>query len=497
MGAVDAVVFDLYGTLLEVGSRSIHREVPRLLGGRREKWMELLRGPLLTRSFPDDGAFVRFVAESLAPGAPAEALEACLASVRREIASVSPVPGILALLSFYKRRGLKLGLVSNLSSVHKEPLERYRIPELLDAMALSCEEGTTKPDPQIYLRLLGRLGVAPERSLFVGDFGPNDVKAPAALGMKTAGVGVAGHHAAVLAVPELGLLDVEGGTFAPLLTAGDTVALGGTPLVVESLAAIPDDDLGRYNLVFRVVAKDSAGAARRLYVKRFLLPETAWLEEFAYRLQRATGLVACEAVVKPGVEPLIVVSEAPGGKLEGALDVETAREAGRHFGFGFLFSNADLRPRNAFLARSNGGAPRLTVVDLEHCLFNLAIDTTGLAHPERPQTFDAMTADELASRTRRRVLTRKTSPRARKTFLEGASRDSAIGRAFDEGFQEFYAEQRRRAGELVDLVSERVRSSPPLVIGTQSYRRAMATPDVEDIRARLAMTPSEAVDWMW
>ena len=39
----------------------------------------------------------------------------------------------------------------------------------MDAFALSYEVGRTKPDPAIFLRACGMLGVDPERTLMVGD----------------------------------------------------------------------------------------------------------------------------------------------------------------------------------------------------------------------------------------------------------------------------------------------------------------------------------------
>lgn len=496
--ALRAIAFDLYGTLLRIGRRAIHREVPRLLSAPHERWMDLVRGSLLTTAFPDDAALVRFVCDELAPDHTPQAEAACLEAVRREVLSVEALPGVQSLLSFLKRRGYKLGLLSNLSSAHVAPVARFGLAELFDATVFSCDEGITKPAPEIYARLLARLGVEAQATLFVGDSGPNDVEAPAALGMRTAGIKTDGRDLSLHVATELGHVVLEDPALPRLLHPGQEFEMG-SRFCVEKIRALADDEQGRYNLVAAVDAKRLDGRrpeTSRFYVKRFLLPETAYVEELAYSLQRAAGLHVCDAAVLEGREPLLFISEAPGQKLEGALTPDAAFEIGKHFGFGFLFSNADLRPRNAFRHVENG-VTRVTIVDMEHCLFNLAIDTAGLAEPYRKETFDRMPEAERAARIKKRVLSRKTSSRARKAFLGDAPRASDIGRAYDAGFLEFYARQRLQTRALEDLIADRIRREPPLVIGTHSYRRAMAEIDLEDIRARLALPPEEALGWMW
>ena len=41
--------------------------------------------------------------------------------------------------------------------------------ELIDEPLFSCVEGLVKPDPDLYLRACGRLGVKPRDCVYVGD----------------------------------------------------------------------------------------------------------------------------------------------------------------------------------------------------------------------------------------------------------------------------------------------------------------------------------------
>jgi HAD superfamily hydrolase (TIGR01509 family) len=486
-----AILFDLYGTLVAARERPFSRGLPAALGVSRAAWIALLRADLLTRDFPDPAAFAAFVAATLAPERQAEAAAACAALIDAECASVGPAPGVASLLAFLKRRGIKLGLVSNLASPFKAPVGALGLAAAFDAAVYSCDEGLTKPDPDIYTRALARLGVSAEQALFVGDNLPNDVHAPAALGLRTAGVRVAGRDATLDSVAELGLLDLAGTPFTRLLGTGDVVAAGEVRGRVLDVAPTPDGEQGRYNLVFRCGVEGPNGG-EVIYAKRFLLPETVHVETFAYRLQALTGLPACAAALHPGPEPLLLVTSAPGRKWDQDLNEETAYALGGHFVFALLFSNADIRPRNAFV---DGG--QVTLVDLEHCFFNLAIDTAGLAAPERPETFHRMPADELAARTKKKVLSARATSRARRSFFADTARGSPIDEAFHAGFLDFHRRQQARADELGDALIARVHAEPPLVIGTHGYRRALAEVDVADIRARLATDAQAAYDATW
>lgn len=489
---VEAVLFDLYGTLVHARQRPFSRGLPAALGVSRAAWISLLRDGLLTRRFESDAAFAAFVAEALAPDRAGAAAE-CLALVEAECASVTLVPGVASLLAFLKRRGIKLGLVSNLASPFKAPVASTGLASAFDAALYSCDEGLTKPDAEMYGRALSRLGVAPTQALFVGDSLRNDVQAPAELGLRTAGVGVSGRDATLASAAELGLIDLSTSPLTRLLGSGSVVAVGDVRGTIDGIASASDDEQGRYNLVFRCLVTEPHGRGV-VYVKRFLLPETVHVEAFAYRLQAIVGVPACAAAIHPGSEDLLLITAAPGQKWDAAhaLSEDTAYALGAHFVFALLFSNADIRPRNAFV---DGG--RVTMVDLEHCFFNLAIDTAGLAAPDRPETFNRMSAAEIAARTRKQVLSARATSRARRSFFADTPKDSAIDQAFHAGFIDSYRRQQSQASTIEAVLRERVRADPPLVIGTHGYRRALAEVDVADICGRLAADAEDAYARTW
>jgi putative hydrolase of the HAD superfamily len=81
-----------------------------------------------------------------------------------------------------RRAGVRTGLVSN--SWGEEGYDRSRFGELFDVLVISGEIGIRKPAPEIYALAAERLGLAPERCVFVDDLGGN-LKPAAQIGMAT------------------------------------------------------------------------------------------------------------------------------------------------------------------------------------------------------------------------------------------------------------------------------------------------------------------------
>jgi putative hydrolase of the HAD superfamily len=51
--------------------------------------------------------------------------------------------------------------------------EQWQIDDAFDHIIISAEEGLLKPDPQIYHRVLDRIGVPAEQAVFIDDFAKN------------------------------------------------------------------------------------------------------------------------------------------------------------------------------------------------------------------------------------------------------------------------------------------------------------------------------------
>jgi phosphoglycolate phosphatase len=175
-GALDAVVFDLDGTLVDTA--------PDLGGALNRLLAEHGRVPIgadgIRRMIGDGAAKLverGFAATGGLPAALPSLVERFLAIYEPNIAETSrPFPGVVETLERLKAAGLRLGVCTN------KPDEATR--RLLAALDLSRhftavsggDVPARKPDARHLLGVLRDLDASPTRSLMVGD-SPNDVAA--------------------------------------------------------------------------------------------------------------------------------------------------------------------------------------------------------------------------------------------------------------------------------------------------------------------------------
>jgi putative hydrolase of the HAD superfamily len=72
-------------------------------------------------------------------------------------------------LTWLRSRGVLISLVSNCADTTRVLLEHLGIIPLVDAVVLSCEIGSMKPYPEMYITALDELGVAAVDAVFIDD----------------------------------------------------------------------------------------------------------------------------------------------------------------------------------------------------------------------------------------------------------------------------------------------------------------------------------------
>ncbi len=188
--APDAIVFDLFGTLVGFSFDDWDAFGARLAEHFRAPRAEFVR--LL-----DEGYFRLEVGlvtlpemlEQVARDAGGEASAPRVAdAVRRwnafQATQMVPYPDAAPALALAKQRGCPVGLISNAPPPLHElwpasPLARY-----VDAVAFSYQVGVRKPEPGIYAEICRELHVAPERCLFVGDGSSRELSGARDFGMQ-------------------------------------------------------------------------------------------------------------------------------------------------------------------------------------------------------------------------------------------------------------------------------------------------------------------------
>ena len=88
------------------------------------------------------------------------------------------------LLLELRRRGIKVGLITNTFSDERDLIRSSKLFPLFDATRISYEEGVLKPDTSMYQSIMIELGVTPDECLYVGDGGSRELFAARDIGMK-------------------------------------------------------------------------------------------------------------------------------------------------------------------------------------------------------------------------------------------------------------------------------------------------------------------------
>lgn len=95
-----------------------------------------------------------------------------------------PFPNMVQVLQELKNRGILLGMITNgFTELQRLNICALQIEQYMDVILVSEEEGIKKPDPEIFMRALRRLGVQVEESVYVGDHPENDVQGARNIGM--------------------------------------------------------------------------------------------------------------------------------------------------------------------------------------------------------------------------------------------------------------------------------------------------------------------------
>jgi len=72
-------------------------------------------------------------------------------------------------LEAVRRRGVKVGVVSNVPADLRPVFAKHKLEGLVDSFTHSFEVGAEKPDPAVFLAAAKSLGVKPSETLMVGD----------------------------------------------------------------------------------------------------------------------------------------------------------------------------------------------------------------------------------------------------------------------------------------------------------------------------------------
>lgn len=187
----DAVIFDLFGTLIDNASPeqliSLFRDPAVGLGVDLDEFMAAWLGIYGDRAIGRLGGVANEIRHvcGLLGIEPTQQQVDTVVSLRLEAFKAQCHPRATVLESFSKLRsaGIKIGLISDCGSEVPDIWPDLVLAPLMDATVFSCCVGVTKPDPSMYKLACERLAVDASRCLYVGDGGSRELTGARAMGM--------------------------------------------------------------------------------------------------------------------------------------------------------------------------------------------------------------------------------------------------------------------------------------------------------------------------
>ena len=150
----------------------------------------------VTVRFAARSKVLKSAAASVPPAISGPSVERFLAREKRRGLWVRPMEGARAAVDAVRAMGLRTAVVSNSDGRAESHLRNTDMLRGIEFVVDSHIVGVEKPDPGIFGFALTRLGIAPERSLYVGDIRSVDEAGSRAAGMRFVLIDPLGDYAA-------------------------------------------------------------------------------------------------------------------------------------------------------------------------------------------------------------------------------------------------------------------------------------------------------------
>ena len=186
-----AVIFDLYGTLIDKFPMDAYRQELRDMAAAisappddfRRWWFDTYddRGSGKFQSYEEN---IGYICDKLGIRADDDQIKQAV-EILREFGPryFKPRPDAIELLTYLKSNGYKTGLISDCSVAVPRLFKGSALAPLIDVTTFSCLVGTQKPDPRIYQLTTERMSVEPADCLYIGDGDSNELTGALQAGM--------------------------------------------------------------------------------------------------------------------------------------------------------------------------------------------------------------------------------------------------------------------------------------------------------------------------
>ncbi len=181
-----AVLFDFWGTVVQQGAYSPLKQTYQLMRPRMHfgVFVEKFERIAMTKPYDDQNLMYKDAFEAFGMEPKDWIIERLVGVWNKSKLLATPYPETIKVLEELKKKGIKLGLISNtFKSSVDGLLEKFGMDKLFDVVCFSCDTGYLKTDVEMINHALKQLGVTKEETIMVGDSMQTDI-----VGAEKAGV---------------------------------------------------------------------------------------------------------------------------------------------------------------------------------------------------------------------------------------------------------------------------------------------------------------------
>ena len=172
-----AIIFDLFGTLVSSFTRHEYDQVNAQMAAAvrvpyTEFWQlmgETYRDSCLGRYNSYEDLISDACSRAGVHANKAQITQAAAFHYEFIAGAIVPGPEVLETLDRLKKRGLRLGLISDCGPSVPMLFPQSPLAGFIDVPAFSCEERIKKPSSAIYQRTCQRMEIEPQECIYVGD----------------------------------------------------------------------------------------------------------------------------------------------------------------------------------------------------------------------------------------------------------------------------------------------------------------------------------------
>ena len=180
---IKGIILDFWDTIAynKQGFGSYIQKIIEVIGEENKEKFYELRREWYTINISEEEFFSKLLKEINKPEAMSEHL---LNIWNSQIDQAVLYPETLDVLDSFKKRGIKLFLVSNTVPTGEKSFKNLNLDKYFDFTLFSFKEGIAKPSPFVYKKILDKFNLKPEEVIAVGDKIEADIRGAETYGLK-------------------------------------------------------------------------------------------------------------------------------------------------------------------------------------------------------------------------------------------------------------------------------------------------------------------------